>query len=207
VSGPLRRRALAGAAVLGGALAPFAGSPYRVRHARIDVERLAGVVAREEDHVTALELAQWIKDRRPGLRVLDLGSVAAFDEYHVPTAEPTTLEALAAAPYPKDDTLVLYSADGAHAAQGGVLLRALGYEHVYFLRGGPAAWMAEVMNLTLPAGASADESVAFRSTAEISRYFGGVPRVAPAGAGTTGRGAARTTPAAAAARAMRRRGC
>jgi len=40
------RRALLGMAVVGGALAPFAGSPYRGRRARLDVDRLAGMVER-----------------------------------------------------------------------------------------------------------------------------------------------------------------
>jgi rhodanese-related sulfurtransferase len=157
---PTMHRGLGSMAILLGALAAFAGSPYR---ATLDVRKLGSEVTREEDHVTAIELAGWIKDRKPGLRVLDLRPEAAFDEYHLPGAENVTLDALLTTTrYASTDTLVLISDGGAHAAQGWVFLRALGYEHVYFLRGGLGEWLDEVMN---PA----------RTTA-LTRYFGGTPR-------------------------------
>jgi rhodanese-related sulfurtransferase len=159
---PAMHRALGSVAILLGALAAFAGSPYRET---LDVQQLASEVTREEDHVTAIELATWIKDRKPGLRVLDLRSESEFDEYHVPGAENVTLDALLTTNrYASTDTLVLISDGGAHAAQGWVFLRALGYRHVYFLRGGLGEWLDEVMN---PA----------KSTA-LTRYFGGTPRSA-----------------------------
>src|SRR5437868_10440221 len=101
-------------------LAPLAGSPYRSHHGDVDVASLARTVAREEDHVTALELAQWIKDRRRGLRVLDVRSREEFDAYHVPTAEYLPLDAVATTPFHANETLVLYSEGGAHAAQAWV---------------------------------------------------------------------------------------
>jgi rhodanese-related sulfurtransferase/uncharacterized membrane protein YedE/YeeE len=164
---PAMHRALGAIAILLGALAAFAGSPYRTLPDldRLDVQKLASEVTREEDHVTAIELATWIKDRKPGLRVLDLRSEAEFDEYHLPGAENVTLDALLTTTrYASTDTLVLISDGGAHAAQGWVFLRALGYEHVYFLRGGLGEWLDEVMN---PA-----------KTTALTRYFGGTPRSA-----------------------------
>jgi rhodanese-related sulfurtransferase len=158
-------RALAIAAIVLGALAPFAGSPYRATtsSSAIDVQKLAKEVAAEEDHVTALELAAWIKDRKPGLRVLDLRSEAEFDEYHLPRSESIAFDALVSSPkFAKDETLVLISDGGAHAAQAWVFLRALGYQHVYFLRGGVGEWLDEVMNPT--------------KTTELTRYFGATPR-------------------------------
>jgi rhodanese-related sulfurtransferase len=153
-------RALAVIAIILGALAPFAGSPYR---ATLNVQTLAKQVTNEEDHVTALELAAWIHDRKPGLRVLDLRTETDFDEYHVPGAQSISLDALVAAPpFAKDETLVLISDGGAHAAQAWVFLRALGYEHVYFLRGGLGEWLDDVMNPT--------------KTSALTRYFGATPR-------------------------------
>lgn len=211
-------RGLATAALTLGLLAPLAGSPYRANHAAIDVAALARTVAREEDHVTALELAQWIKDRRPGLRVLDVRSAEEYDRYHLPTAERLALDSLATTPFHVDDTLVLYSEGGAHSAQAWVFLRALGYRNVYFLRGGVYEWLEQVMNPTLadttPAGRDA-----FSRAASLSRYFGGVPRsdvrtrpaddsIALPGAARAGSVVplpARTT--AASIDAVRRRGC
>ena len=162
----MTHRALAVAALLLGALAPFAGSPYRARREAIndaiDIRKLAAQVAREEDHVTALELAAWIKDRKPNLRIIDLRSAAEFDEYHVPRSEPLSLEQLLSARFASDETIVLISDGGAHAAQGWVFLRALGHEHVYFLRGGLSEWLSDVMNPP--------------KTTELSRYFGGIAR-------------------------------
>ena len=168
-------RALAATALALGLLAPLAGSPYKANHSTIDIAALARSVAREEDHVTALELAQWIKDRRPGLRVLDVRSPEEYDRYHLPTAERLALDSLATLPFHADDTLVLYSEGGAHAAQAWVFLRALGYHNVYFLRGGLYEWLEQVMNPTL-ADTTAPARDAFSRAASLSRYFGGVPR-------------------------------
>lgn len=181
------RRALLIVAVVAGALAPFAGGIDRTAP-RLDVQRLAEAVVAEEDHVTAIELARWIRDRKPRLRVVDLRDASAFAAYHVPSAENVPLQSLVAAQLPKNDTVVLISDGGAHAAQAWVFLQALGYRDVYFLRGGLQEWLDDVMN---PASATPD-------LAELSRYFGGAPRaVAPAGA----------LPANDRVAAMRRRGC
>ena len=160
------RKLLLIAAIVAGALAPFSGSPYRTAPQQLDVQRLAAAVAAEEDHVTAIELARWIHDRKPGLRVVDLRGATEFAAYHVPSAENVPLQSLVAAPFPKSETLVLISDGGAHAAQAWVFLQALGYRDVYFLRGGLQEWLDDVMN---PSRATPD-------LAELSRYFGGSPR-------------------------------
>ena len=158
------RRALAIAALVAGGLAAIAGEPAEKQ---LDVESLAAVVEREEDHVDALELARWIRQRKPGLRVIDLRDPDAFDEYHVPSARNMSLPLLVKTPFDRADTIVLISEGGAHAAQAWVFLRARGHQRAYFLRGGLQEWMADVMN---PAGARGEQ-------AELSRYFGGVPRI------------------------------
>jgi len=206
-----------GAALLG-VLAAFAGSPYASRHGRIDVDALANVVRREDDHVTAIELAGWIKSRRDRLRVVDVRSAGEYDEFHIPTAERVAIDSLAAARFAPDETIVLYSEGGAHAAQAWVFLRALGYDHVFFLRGGVYEWLEQVMNPALGASASRNDSVAFSDVAAISRYFGGTPRTGasdlddaitlPVASRDSGgvRGDSRAQTAAAVAK-IRRRGC
>jgi rhodanese-related sulfurtransferase len=146
------------------------------RGASVDVMALASAVAREEDHVTALELAQWIKERRPGLRVVDVRAAEEYEAYHVPSAERIDLEALTSTPFRASDIIVLYSEGGAHAAQGWVFLRALGYRRVYFLRGGLYEWLEQVMNPTLSAEATLAAREQFARASVLSRYFGGVPR-------------------------------
>jgi 3-mercaptopyruvate sulfurtransferase SseA len=94
--------------------------------------------------------------------VLDLRTQREFDEYHVPNAELVPLEALMSERFARNETLVLISDGGAHAAQAWVFLRALGHEHVYFLRGGLAEWIADVMEPAHPT--------------PVTRYFGGMRR-------------------------------
>jgi rhodanese-related sulfurtransferase len=157
------------------ALAPLAGSPFAFQRGNIDVARLARQVEREEDHVTALELAAWIKDRRPRLRILDLRPAAQFDSLHVPGAERVDLDTLAAVDLARSETIVLYSEAGAHAAQAWVFLRALGFEHVVFLRGGIYEWIDQVLSPSLAVDATPAERVAYARASALSRYFGGVP--------------------------------
>ncbi len=192
-------------------LAAFAGSPYLERHASLDVAALSSAVARDQDRITPVDLATWIKDRKAGLRVLDVRPQADFDAYHVPAAEFLPLDALASARFPASDTLVVYSEDGARAAQAWVFLRALGFQRVYCLRGGLAAWLDEVMNPVLETGASRERAAAFERVAALSRYFGGTPRVGVAQAppGSSMRSGA-TLPGSTAVRpraAPIRRGC
>jgi hypothetical protein len=85
-------------------------------------------------------------------------------------------------------------------------------ERVYFLREGLFEWLTQVMTPVLPAGASAAERAVFDSAAELSRYFGGVPR-AGGGASVDGDasaalpGTSAEGGSAAAVRRVRRRGC
>jgi rhodanese-related sulfurtransferase len=214
------RRWLAGAAALAGALAPFAGSPYRSASAgsagedrthataraamtaagqesnavaqdrsaavqtssaagqasAIDVAELARAVAEQEDHVSAVELAAWLRARRPGLRVIDLRTADEFAAYHIPGAEHVPLEQLASVRFAADDTIVLYSEMGVHGGQGWVFLRALGHRHVVFLRNGLHEWLEDVMSPTIAADAPAAAQAEFDRVAELSRWFGGTPR-------------------------------
>lgn len=130
------RRALAIVAALGGGLALVAGKPAPT----VDVQRLAKAVAHEDDHITAGELTAWIRDRKPGLRLIDLRSPAEFAQYHLPRAENVSIEAVTTATFRPSETIVLISDAGGHAAQAWVFLRMLGHRRVFFLRGGVQEW-------------------------------------------------------------------
>ncbi len=210
------RRWMAGAAALAGALAPLAGSPYRraagaspavglagrldAGQTGLDVAGLAREVADQEDHVSAVELATWIRARRPGLRVIDVRTASEYAAFHIPNAEHVPIEQLAAARFGAGETLVLYSELGVHGGQAWVLLRALGHRRVFFLRGGLVEWLDDVMSPTIAADAPAEAQTRFAEVAELSRWFGGTPRRIAAGGAAT---ADHVAPEAAA----RRRGC
>ncbi len=188
-----------------GALAVIAGSPSR--SGRVDVNGLARAVAHEDDHVTAVELAQWIRDRKPNLRVIDVRDSAEFADFHIPTAERIAIDAIPSTHFAPEETVVLYSGGGAHAAQGWVFLRLLGNQRVYFLRGGIDEWVSEVLNPTFPAAPSTADRASIDSIRALSKYFGGVPR-----AGTASDSASKSAPVEASAwkssvARVRRRGC
>ncbi len=173
-----------GAALILGLAAAVAGTPDRARNARLDVDNLARAVEHEDDHVTAIELAEWIRERRPGLRVVDIRSSAEFDALHIPTAERIPLSGLSKTPFRRDETIVLYSEGGAHAGQGWVFLRALGYTQVYFLRGGLREWLDEVMTPVIAPTATDSACKAFARVSELSRDFGVSPRIGASTAAT-----------------------
>ena len=170
------RRWLAGAAALAGGLAALVGSPSRRSLGSINVADLAQVVANQEDHITAVELADWLRARRPRLRVIDVRSAAEFRAYHIPGAEHVPLDRLAMTRFTADETLVLYSELGVHGAQAWVFLRALGNRRVFFLRNGLHVWLDDVMSPTIAADAPAEARARFTRVAELSRWFGGTPR-------------------------------
>jgi rhodanese-related sulfurtransferase len=103
------RRALAIAAALGALSALLVEVWARPPRARSAAE------GGSAHTVTALELATWIHDRKPGLRIVDQRSKAAYDWYHLPGAERASA--------PSGEILVL--ADG----------------NTYVLRGGMQTWL------------------------------------------------------------------
>jgi rhodanese-related sulfurtransferase len=180
---PSLRRWLAGSAALAGALAPLAGSPYRRASpagagapGTVDVAELARIVAEQQDHVPAVELAAWIRAGERGLRVVDVRSASEFAAYHIPGAEHIPLDRLTTVRFADDETVVLYSEHGVHAAQAWVFLRALGHRRVLFLQNGLHEWLDDVMSPTIAEDAPAEAQAAFARVAEISAWFGGTPR-------------------------------
>ena len=175
-------RALAIVAVVGGALAVVAGSPTRATRGSVDVTELARIVEHEEDHVTAAELATWIRDDKPRLRVLDIRADSEFAEFHIPSATRVPLADIARMPLDSAATYVLYSEGGTHAAQGWFLLRARGVKNVYFLRGGLYEWLEQVMN---PRVASTTPQAQRDSIRALTLWFGGKMTVVDSASTTT----------------------
>lgn len=137
------RRILGTVAAILGVLALFAGKPPSIQS------------------VSPIELAEWIRDRKPHLRIVDTRTEAEFDEYHLPRAERFT----SSTTFAPDDTIVLVAGGSVHA------------RNVYGLRGGIQAWIDEVMNPTITAGAPPSAHIGFQRASIVSRYFGGVPRI------------------------------
>src|SRR5690348_10403484 len=99
------RAALAGAAAALALAALLAGAPRPPAANGVDMTALAREVAREQDHVTALELARWIRDGGHRLRVIDVRDSTAYLDYHVPGAERHGVDELTTLPAAPEDTL------------------------------------------------------------------------------------------------------
>lgn len=159
-----------GALLIGG---PRAGT------VTLDERELAAIVEGEVDHVTPVELADWIVAGRQDFRLIDLRSAAEFGAYHVPQAENLSITALADAGLPRNEKIVLYSAEGIHSAQAWMLLKAKKYPAVYILLGGLKQWTEQVVYPETPAADAAPaERIAFAVASERARFFGGAPRAA-----------------------------
>jgi rhodanese-related sulfurtransferase len=198
-------RILAAIAAVLGALAVAAGDPYPAGNGR--------AAARDARYVTAIDLARWIRDRKPGPRVVDVRSDSQFAAYHVPGAGHVLLDELPRREWIRGETIVLYAETDARAASAARVLRALGGTDVHVLRGGLLAWIEQIAEPRLPAlpeTATAEELAARPEHLALSRYFGGTPVVLPA-VSTSGPASAASLPSrrseAAAVGRILRRGC
>jgi uncharacterized protein len=166
---------------------------------------IAGEISRETDHVDALDLAEWIKDGKEGLRIVDVREGLDSSTYVIPGAAQISLDSIVSIVVAPSQHLVLYSDGGAHAAQAWALLRARGLRNVHVLKDGMAAWEDEVMRPAPPYplnGTIADTATSrFTRARALSLWFGGQPRLqaSPSGTGEP----ARIAPA----RARRRNTC
>lgn len=159
--------------------AAFAKDPRPRAAGALDVAEIGRLISTERDHVTAVELATRIRDQKPRLRIVDVRPESDFHAFRIPNAENVPIERLSTTKFNGRETVVLYSDGGAHAAQAWVLLRARGLSEVYFLRGGLAEWMQEVLSPVLPEDATPEEKAAFAPRRELSHYFGGNPTIGP----------------------------
>ncbi len=176
----LAQRLALAAGILGlGAL--LIGNPLSRGQVRIDERDLAQLVQGEVDHVTPGELADWIVAGRQDYRLLDLRDASEFATYHIPTAERMAISEIPDADLPRNEKIVLYSAEGIHSAQAWFLLKAKRYPAVYILLGGLSQWTEQVLYPEQPgAEASPGDRIEFAKAAERARFFGGGPRAASA---------------------------
>jgi len=158
-----------------GAVALFS-EPHRGPFVKLDARELGMIVDSEVDHVTPAELAAWIVEGRSDYRLLDLRSPEEYASYHIPGAENVQSPQLAGYPLLPGEKIVVYSQGGIHAAQGWMLLRALGFQGVYTLFGGLDGWTDEVLYPAPPPGDDPKARARFERAAAVAAFFGGQPR-------------------------------
>lgn len=190
-----------------GAAAAFAGSPYRDNRAAGAHDEHSDDATATLPVVSATQLAEWIRRREPGLRIVDLRSAEAFEAYRIPGAHHQDPDSPFRIAVSDRDLLVLVSANGRIPAQTIMQLRNIGARGIHVLHNGLRGWLEEVINPVLAAGTTPQARQRVEARAELSRYFGGQPRIAsPADPS-----AAESTPATddvdASIAHLRRRGC
>ena len=167
-----------------GLMAAFAGSPYKGTRVTIDTTTLADIVQREVDHISPLDLADWIIQGKSDYRVIDLRSKEEYDQYHIPGAETVPLAELPDYALERNEKIVLYSEGGIHSAQAWFLLKAMGFKSVYMLFGGLDDWKDLVLFPSIPPNPNAEQLATFTKMKEVSRFFGGTPRSESTATGT-----------------------
>ena len=157
-------------------LALVAGSPYEKTSPPEQPSLLAMLMPEREARLEVTTVAAWIRDRKPGLRIIDLRSAENFEVFHIPTATHTPLQALASFDFSTEGVTVLYGANQEQTLRGVVLLKALGIESVHYLEDGVGLWLKQIINPTLYQNPSNEERLQFQLESEVAAYFGGLAR-------------------------------
>jgi len=93
--------------------------------------------------VDAPELATWVKEKHPNMRVIDVRGMGEIAAGTVTGAEAIPLHTLPVrvGEFSRDEKLVFICRSGARSAQACMFLQQQGYENVYNLRGGMIGWV------------------------------------------------------------------
>lgn len=169
-------RALAVVAMTLATLALIAGSPDPSSQ-QDSITTLPGDwLAVDPQGIDVIEVATWIRDREPGLNIIDLRSAEEFEAFHLPTARHAPLHQLAASDLASFELTVLYGASEEQVMRGLVLLRTLGVENVHILDDGVGEWLRRIINPTLYQNPSMEEERQYERSLDISAYYGGLAR-------------------------------
>jgi rhodanese-related sulfurtransferase len=100
--------------------------------------------------IDAPELASWVKEKHPKMRVIDVRGMGEIASGTISGAEAVPLHTLPAKinEFSRDEKLVFICRSGARSAQACMFLQQQGYENVYNLRGGMMGWMQHGLEAT-----------------------------------------------------------
>jgi rhodanese-related sulfurtransferase len=93
--------------------------------------------------IDAPELAIWVKEKHPNMRVIDVRGMGEIASGTVSGAEALPLHTLPVKinELGRDEKLVFICRSGARSAQACMFLQQQGYDNVYNLRGGMIGWV------------------------------------------------------------------
>jgi rhodanese-related sulfurtransferase len=126
--------------------------------------------------ISAPDLAERLMRGDSDLRVFDLRPREAYDDFHLPGARPATAERLVDEPLAPTTSVVLYADTRAAIGDAIRVLDRRNHRNVLVLREGLYEWLSRVQEPRLAVDATPSERTEFARAAEMSRFFGGVPR-------------------------------
>jgi rhodanese-related sulfurtransferase len=137
---------------------------------------VAQAAARQDDRVSAHDLATWLIEGRGDFQIVDVRMPADYEKGHIgdaqniPLAElvtDTVIDAL-----PTDRKVIVYSNGSENAAKATVLLRLSGV-NAHLLTGGYNAWQEKILNPEISAEALDGESLEIAEQRAYACYFVG----------------------------------
>jgi rhodanese-related sulfurtransferase len=137
---------------------------------------VAQAAARQDDRVSAEDLANWIIEGRGDFKLIDVRMPADFDKgkigdaENIPIAQLVTSEAIQN--LPADRKIIVYSNGSENAAKAAVMLRLSGLD-AYLLTGGYNAWHERILNPDISGEALDGESLQVAEQRALSCYFVG----------------------------------
>ena len=137
-----------------------------------------------DDEVSALQLAEWIRQRHPDLLLIDAQTQAPSDQRALPGAH--ALAGLDSDSLEAHRLVVIYAVDDFDPARAQALRKRWNRPDLLRLHGGLRAWNEHVLYPVIRADASARQQADFVRRAELSRYFGGSPQRLDPGAAARG---------------------
>jgi rhodanese-related sulfurtransferase len=142
----------------------------------VSLAAVAQAAARQDDRVSAHELATWLIEGRGDFKIIDVrkpedfeaGSIGGAE--NIPIARLVTEDVLSS--LPKDRLIVVFSNGSETAAKATVLLRLSGFD-AHLLTGGYNAWQEKILNPDISAEALDGESLAVAEQRAYACYFVG----------------------------------
>jgi len=141
----------------------------------VDSAAIMQGIIEEKDHVTPVELAQWIIAKKQDYQLIDLREPWQYDDYHIPTAVNVPLskffQEANLKQLDRSKKIVVYGFGAGHAAETQLLLQMKGY-NAYSLREGISAWWDQVLTPVSLRSESADPT-GYQQVKQLRDYFFG----------------------------------
>jgi rhodanese-related sulfurtransferase len=149
---------------------------------KLTAEQILDEIKSGTQYLEAEQIAQMIVEKEPTLQLIDVRPVTEFEKFSLPGAINIPIDNILASEYRdllNQDimTNVFYSNGTTQANEAWMLVRQLGYENNYVLRGGLNYWAESILNPQRPASTSSDDELArydFRMGASQALGGGGL---------------------------------